>query len=77
VLSVDAGEAAPRTICAGIAVRYAPEDLVGRAVVLLANLAPRKIRGIVSNGMLLAAGEGPTLELLAVPGDLPPGTVIG
>jgi methionyl-tRNA synthetase len=77
VLTVDAGEAQPRTLCAGIAVAYAPEDLVGRTVVLLANLEPRKIRGIVSNGMLLAAGEGPGLKLLTVPGELPPGTAIG
>ncbi|MCA9546705.1 MAG: methionine--tRNA ligase, partial [Myxococcales bacterium] len=55
-LSVDAGEAEPRTVCAGIAGAYAPEDLVGQTVVLLANLAPRKIRGVVSQGMLLAAG---------------------
>ena len=77
VLKVDAGEAEPRTICAGIAVAYTPEALVGQTVVLLANLEPRKIRGIVSNGMLLAAGEGPGLKLLSVPGDLPPGTTIG
>jgi methionyl-tRNA synthetase len=77
VLTVDAGEAQPRTICAGIAVAYAPEALVGQTVVLLANLEPRKIRGIMSNGMLLAAGEGPGLKLLTVPGDLPPGTSIG
>ena len=77
VLSVDAGEPEPRTICAGIAVAYAPEALVGQTVVLLANLAPRKIRGIISNGMLLAAGEGPGLKLLTAPGELPPGTTIG
>ncbi|MFZ4737103.1 MAG: methionine--tRNA ligase, partial [Bradymonadia bacterium] len=77
VLGLDAGEDAPRTVCAGIAQAYAPEALVGQTVVLLANLEPRKIRGIASNGMLLAAGEGETLRLVTVPGDLPPGTSIG
>jgi len=77
VLTLDAGEATPRTVCAGIAQAYVPEALVGQTVVLLANLAPRKIRGIESNGMLLAAGEGETLKLATVPGDLPPGTAIG
>ena len=77
VLTLDAGEATPRTVCAGIAQAYAPEALVGETVVLLANLAPRKIRGVESNGMLLAAGEGETLKLTTVPGDMPPGTAIG
>lgn len=77
VLKLDAGEPERRTVCAGIAQAYAPEALVGQTVVLLANLEPRKIRGIVSQGMLLAAGEGARLKLLTVPGDLPPGTTIG
>jgi methionyl-tRNA synthetase len=77
VLALDAGEGAPRTVCAGIALAYAPEALIGQTVVLFANLEPRKIRGIASNGMLLAAGEGERLRLVTVPGDLPPGTSIG
>jgi methionyl-tRNA synthetase len=74
-LTVDAGEAEHRTILSGIAEHYSPEEMVGRTVVLLANLKPRKIRGVMSNGMLLAAGEE-TVRLLDVPGDLPPGTKI-
>ena len=53
-LQVDLGEEV-RQILAGIALAYAPEDLVGRKVVVVANLAPRKMRGLDSNGMLLAA----------------------
>jgi methionyl-tRNA synthetase len=47
-----------RQVLAGIALAYAPEDLIGRKVVIVANLAPRKMRGLESNGMLLAASVG-------------------
>jgi methionyl-tRNA synthetase len=52
-LSVDLGEAAPRTICSGIAQYYSPEDMIGKMVPVITNLAPRKMRGIESNGMVL------------------------
>ena len=48
-----------RRVLAGIALAYAPEDLMGRKVVVVTNLAPRKMRGLESNGMLLAASAGP------------------
>jgi methionyl-tRNA synthetase len=54
-LTVDLGEAEPRTIVAGIAEAYQPEQLVNRKVVIVANLQPRKLRGITSNGMIVAA----------------------
>ena len=54
-LKVDAGEAEPRTILAGIAESYEPEAMVGKTIVIVANLAPRKMMGIESNGMVLAA----------------------
>jgi methionyl-tRNA synthetase len=54
-LKIDAGEAEPRTILAGIAESYEPEALVGKSVVIVANLAPRKMMGQESNGMVLAA----------------------
>jgi methionyl-tRNA synthetase len=57
-LLVDIGEEV-RQVLAGIALSYAPEDLVGRKVVIVTNLAPRKMRGLESNGMLLAASVGP------------------
>jgi methionyl-tRNA synthetase len=56
-LLVDIGDET-RQILAGIALAYAPEDLIGRKVVIVANLAPRKMRGLESNGMLLAASVG-------------------
>jgi methionyl-tRNA synthetase len=57
-LIVDVGEEKPRQILAGIAEHYSPEDVVGRKIVVVANLAPRKLRGLESNGMLLAASVG-------------------
>lgn len=60
-LTVDAAEAEPRSLVAGIAKAYSPEQLVGRKVVIVANLQPRKLRGIQSNGMIVAASleDGP------------------
>ncbi len=68
-----------RTVVSGIAKHYAPEDLVGKTVVLVANLKPAKLKGIVSEGMLLAAAddEKGLLRLLTVDGDIPDGTEIG
>ena len=57
-LEIDIGEERPRTIFAGIRAAYRPEDLVGRMTVVVANLAPRKMRFGVSQGMVLAAGAG-------------------
>ena len=74
VLTVDVGEASPRTIVAGIASKYAPEDLVGRQVVVVVNLAPAKLRGVESQGMLLAAGGQDVLALVTV--DCAPGQSI-
>jgi methionyl-tRNA synthetase len=55
-LTVDLG-GETRTIVAGIAARYAPESLVGKTIVVVANLKPAKLRGVVSQGMLLAASD--------------------
>ena len=64
-LTVDAGEDSERTLVAGIAGSYAPEDLVGRQVVIVANLKPAKLMGVESNGMVLAAsGDGGPVLLL-------------
>jgi methionyl-tRNA synthetase len=54
-MKVDIGEAEPRTIVAGIAEAYTPEQLLDRKVVIVANLQPRKLKGIESNGMIVAA----------------------
>ncbi len=74
-LTVDVGEPAPRTIVAGIAQAYPdPGALLGRRIVVVANLAPRPLRGITSQGMLLAAGEPPNLQVVTVGEGIPPGT---
>jgi methionyl-tRNA synthetase len=57
-LTVDIGTEI-RQICAGIAQFYEPDSLVGRKVVVVTNLAPRKLRGVESNGMIVAASVGP------------------
>jgi methionyl-tRNA synthetase len=73
-LTVDMGEAEPRTIVAGLALSFRPEDLVGRRVVVVANLAPREFgKGLVSHGMLLATGPSEKLALATVEGDVSPG----
>ncbi len=54
-MTIDIGEPEPRSIVAGIALAYKPEDLIGRKVVIVANLHPRKLRGLTSQGMIVAA----------------------
>lgn len=72
-LTVDIGEPEPRAIVAGLALSFQPEDLVGRRVVVVANLAPRDFgKGLVSHGMLLATGPSEKLTLATVP-DVEPG----
>jgi methionyl-tRNA synthetase len=74
-LSVDLGEAEPRPIVAGLALTFTPEALVGRRVVVVANLAPRDFgKGLVSHGMVLATGPSEALRLATVPDDVPPGS---
>ena len=58
LISVDIGEEKPRQILAGIAQYYEPEKLIGRKIVVVSNLKPRKLRGYESQGMLLAASVG-------------------
>lgn len=75
-LEVDFGEGTPRQILSGIAEYVKPEDLVGRQFPFLTNLEPRVIRGLVSNGMLLAVGEGETFALLSPTHPVSPGSRI-
>jgi methionyl-tRNA synthetase len=73
-LEVDLGTEV-RQIVAGIAEAYAPETLIGRKVVIVANLAPRKLRGLESNGMIVAASpEGGKAVLAGFLEDVPLGT---
>jgi methionyl-tRNA synthetase len=73
-LQIDIGEAEPRIIVAGIALAYKPEQLIGRKVVIVANLQPRKLRGITSHGMIVAASiEGGPPVLAGFLEDIPNG----
>ncbi|HMH53085.1 MAG TPA: methionine--tRNA ligase [Candidatus Acidoferrum sp.] len=65
-----------RTIVAGIAEHYAPADLVGKKVVVVANLEPAKLMGVQSQGMLLAGSADGTLGVLTLDRDLPPGAKV-
>ena len=73
-LKVDAGEAEPRTILAGIAESYEPEALIGKSIVIVANLAPRKMMGLESNGMVLAASPDGGKAFVLNSDPAPPGT---
>jgi methionyl-tRNA synthetase len=64
-LKVDIGEPEPRTIVAGIALAYKPEELIGRKVVIVANLQHRKLRGLTSQGMIVAASLEGGVPVLA------------
>lgn len=75
-LTVDFGEAkGPRQIVSGIrAYVNEPQDLVGRQLAFVTNLAPRKIKGLESDGMLFAVGEGDSFAFLTPSREVPPGT---
>jgi methionyl-tRNA synthetase len=75
-LQIDTGKDR-RQIVAGIAEHYAPEDLIGKTIIVVANLQPTTIRGIKSNGMLLAAKKGKQLKLVTVMDDIAPGSPVG
>jgi tRNA-binding protein len=65
VLQIDLGTE-KRQICAGLRLDYKPEDLVGKQIIVVANLAPRPLRGQMSNGMLLAASDTATNKIIFV-----------
>lgn len=74
-LMVDLGEAEPRQIVSGIAAHVPePESLVGRQLAFVTNLEPRTLRGLESNGMLFAVGEGDTFAFVTPDRPVPPGT---
>lgn len=82
-LQVDDGSGVPRQICAGIRGAYTAEELVGRTVIIVANLEPRIIRGEESRGMLLAASEPPKdaagarrVIVLTTAAEIEPGSVV-
>jgi tRNA-binding protein len=78
VLKVDLGTS-QRQICAGLKNHYQPADLVGKLVIVVANLEPRSMRGEPSQGMLLTASDGPMKErivILSPAADITPGSVV-
>jgi len=75
-LKVDLGELGVRQIVAGIAKYYTPQELVGKLIIIVANLKPAKLMGIESQGMLLAAKLGEKLTLLTVSSEIEPGAKI-
>lgn len=77
-LTVDDGKRQDRTVVSGIRKDYSPEDMTGRTIFIIDNLKPRKIFGIVSEGMLVAAGgQGDPVTLVAPIKELAPGTPLG
>lgn len=74
-LMVDLGEEKPRQIISGIAAYVQePESLAGRQFAFVTNLAPRTLKGLESNGMLFAVGEGETFAFVTPDRPVPPGT---
>ena len=76
VFTVDVGEEKPRTIISGIKKWYEPSDLLNKNVIVVKNLAPRKMRGIESQGMILASDFDDDLSLLTTLKDMKPGSKV-
>ena len=74
VLQVDLGGDEQRQLVAGIRAHYQPEQLIGRQVVVVANLAPAVLRGVESQGMVLAASDGDRVVLMATDQPVSPGS---
>ena len=74
-LKIDLGQET-RQIVAGIAKLYKPEDLIGKEIVVVANLEPKVLRGLESQGMLLAAENRENISLLIPDKEIPPGAKI-
>ena len=75
-LQIDIGSE-KRQIIAGVAEYYTPEKITGMKIIVVANLQPATIRGVESNGMLLAAKKGKKLFLVVPEGDIAPGASVG
>jgi methionine--tRNA ligase beta chain len=76
VLQIDLGEEKPRQLVAGIRAHYDPAALVGRQVIVVANLAPATLRGVESQGMVLAAADGDKVLLVRPDEPVTPGAVV-
>ena len=77
VVKINDGTEEGRTICAGLKEYYKPDEMVGKAIVFVANLAPRSLRGITSEGMMLAADDGEgNVKLITIDGDISQGSQV-
>ena len=77
VVSIDDGTEEGRTICAGLKDYYSQEEMLGKSVVFVANLKPRKLRGVMSEGMMLAADDGNgSVKLVTLDGEISPGSQV-
>jgi methionyl-tRNA synthetase len=76
IIKVDIGGSEPRQIVAGLKKFYSRDDMVGKKIIVVSNLQPAKLRGVDSNGMLLAAESGEIVSLLTIDKDVEPGSKI-
>jgi methionyl-tRNA synthetase len=77
VVRIDDGSAEGRTVCAGLKEYYDASQMEGMRVVFVANLKPRKLRGVMSEGMLLAADDGTGgVRLVTIDGDIANGSTV-
>ena len=77
VVSIDDGSESGRTICAGLKEYYTADEMTGKSVVFVANLKPRKLRGVMSEGMMLAADDGEGgVKLVTIDGDISTGSQV-
>ncbi len=77
VVHLNDGSDEGRTICAGLKAFYTPEEMEGKQVVFVENLKPRPLRGVVSEGMMLAADNGKGgVRLITVDGSIEPGSQV-
>jgi len=74
LVAVDLGEMTPRQVVAGLAEYFRPDELTGRQVVVVANLKPRKLRGYVSHGMILAVRTEDGMQIVTASGPVAPGS---
>ena len=76
ILTVDIGEPTPRQLVAGIKGAYQAADLIGKHVVVVANLKPAKLRGVESQGMVLAASDGTSLVVISPERPIATGSIV-
>jgi methionyl-tRNA synthetase len=77
VVTIEDGPESTRTVCAGLKGIYEKDQLLGKQVVFVANLKPRKLRGIISEGMILAADDGDgKVSVLTLDSDMPTGSQV-